>query len=106
MLRHDAEARRWRVRAVSTLLNTRIIRETPLRTHPNLAVVAALVSMWLISTAWIRPLALPDEGRYVATITIRGRRAPSRSPIKVTHQDHPSGTTPADGSNVPYRGLT
>lgn len=65
MLRLDAEARRWWVRAVSTLLNTRIIRETPLRTHLNLAVVAALVSMWLISTAWIRPLALPDEGRYV-----------------------------------------
>jgi hypothetical protein len=28
-------------------------------------VVAALIFIWLAATAWLRPLALPDEGRYV-----------------------------------------
>ncbi len=29
------------------------------------AAVAALVLLWLAATAWMRPLMLPDEGRYV-----------------------------------------
>jgi 4-amino-4-deoxy-L-arabinose transferase-like glycosyltransferase len=29
------------------------------------AVVAALIVLWLTATAWMRPLMLPDEGRYV-----------------------------------------
>ena len=29
------------------------------------AVVAGLIFVWLAATAWLRPLALPDEGRYV-----------------------------------------
>lgn len=28
-------------------------------------VVAALIFLWLAATAWVRPLMLPDEGRYV-----------------------------------------
>jgi 4-amino-4-deoxy-L-arabinose transferase-like glycosyltransferase len=32
-------------------------------THP--AAVAALIVLWLGATAWLRPLMLPDEGRYV-----------------------------------------
>ena len=28
-------------------------------------VVAALILLWLLATAWARPLMLPDEGRYV-----------------------------------------
>ncbi len=28
-------------------------------------VVAVLIFLWLAATAWLRPLALPDEGRYV-----------------------------------------
>jgi len=27
--------------------------------------VAALLGLWLAATAWLRPLTLPDEGRYV-----------------------------------------
>ena len=31
----------------------------------ELGTVAALIFIWLAATAWLRPLALPDEGRYV-----------------------------------------
>ncbi len=31
----------------------------------TLALVALLVFVWLAATAWVRPLSLPDEGRYV-----------------------------------------
>src|SRR5262245_61411439 len=31
----------------------------------TVAVVALPVFVWLAATAWIRPLTLPDEGRYV-----------------------------------------
>ena len=31
----------------------------------NTAGIAALIFIWLAATAWARPLALPDEGRYV-----------------------------------------
>lgn len=31
----------------------------------DLCVVAGLIFVWLAATAWLRPLALPDEGRYV-----------------------------------------
>lgn len=34
-------------------------RETP--------VVLFLIVLWLAATAWARPLALPDEGRYVGS---------------------------------------
>jgi 4-amino-4-deoxy-L-arabinose transferase-like glycosyltransferase len=33
--------------------------------HLPAGVVAPLVFAWLAATAWMRPLALPDEGRYV-----------------------------------------
>ena len=33
------------------------------RDHP--AAVAAVIVLWLAATAWMRPLMLPDEGRYV-----------------------------------------
>jgi 4-amino-4-deoxy-L-arabinose transferase-like glycosyltransferase len=38
-------------------------------THPllrELARMALLTVAWLAATAWVRPLMLPDEGRYVA----------------------------------------
>jgi 4-amino-4-deoxy-L-arabinose transferase-like glycosyltransferase len=31
----------------------------------DLGIVAGLIFIWLAATAWLRPLALPDEGRYV-----------------------------------------
>ncbi len=31
----------------------------------ELGVVAGLILLWLAATVWLRPLALPDEGRYV-----------------------------------------
>ncbi|MEI8326317.1 MAG: glycosyltransferase family 39 protein [Betaproteobacteria bacterium] len=31
----------------------------------ELALVAGLIFVWLCASAWLRPLALPDEGRYV-----------------------------------------
>ena len=34
-----------------------------LKHHPSLPLL--LLAAWLLATAWIRPLALPDEGRYV-----------------------------------------
>lgn len=27
--------------------------------------MAGLIFVWLVATAWARPLAMPDEGRYV-----------------------------------------
>src|SRR5215510_6402133 len=49
----------------------RHVESTPdrgqLYTWPHLPVrlVAPMVFAWLAATAWMRPLALPDEGRYV-----------------------------------------
>ncbi len=34
----------------------------------SLALVALLVFAWFAATAWVRPLLLPDEGRYVAVV--------------------------------------
>ena len=36
-----------------------------LRQWQMVAAVALLLCVWLAATAWIRPLTLPDEGRYV-----------------------------------------
>jgi 4-amino-4-deoxy-L-arabinose transferase-like glycosyltransferase len=49
----------------------RHVESTPDREHLHTllhlpaGVVAPLVFAWLAATAWMRPLALPDEGRYV-----------------------------------------
>ena len=40
-----------------------MVPSKPLLRHT--AGVAALIFIWLAATAWARPLALPDEGRYV-----------------------------------------
>lgn len=34
----------------------------------EIAAAAALIACWLAFTAWVRPLALPDEGRYVSVV--------------------------------------
>ncbi len=34
-------------------------------TGRELSLVGGLLLLWLLATAWMRPLALPDEGRYV-----------------------------------------
>lgn len=37
----------------------------PAQAAPGDAALAGLIFLWLAATAWLRPLALPDEGRYV-----------------------------------------
>ena len=54
-------------------VDNRSIASGPLGSGPALAgaswrelgLVAGLIFLWLATTVWLRPLALPDEGRYV-----------------------------------------
>jgi 4-amino-4-deoxy-L-arabinose transferase-like glycosyltransferase len=44
------------------------MKPVPVVKGPSLALVALLVFAWFAATAWVRPLLLPDEGRYVAVV--------------------------------------
>ncbi|MEY4467341.1 MAG: hypothetical protein RIR21_1134, partial [Pseudomonadota bacterium] len=35
-----------------------------LQSLPEPLVVGILLFLWLVATSWVRPLSLPDEGRY------------------------------------------
>jgi len=50
-----------RQRIINTAFPPQVLSAAP----TNTAVLSLAVFLWLAALAWLRPLSLPDEGRYV-----------------------------------------